>query len=191
MCQGTPMSQRTVPSLHEHDGMVVSPPLDAPEIRREPPTPESAIAPATPPVDRSRLGVVLALVGAALLMQGAADALARAGHESPALTALLLRSFAPLCRVRMAPYEHACRTKRAGLGLTHSRSRALRLLRHAPAAPVRQLRRADPRGNPRTTTRQPYPVPDQFDPAGKPLLPRARTGHRRHEMAHRSPIGGR
>jgi len=84
MSQGTGMSQRTLPSLHEQDGATVGPSLDAPEIRREPPTPESAITPATSPVGRSRLGVVLALVGTALLMQGVADALARAGHESPA-----------------------------------------------------------------------------------------------------------
>lgn len=78
------MSQRTLPDLHDEGGVAVGPSLDAPAIRREPPTPESAIAPITPPADRSRLGVVLALVGTGLLMQGVADALARAGHESPA-----------------------------------------------------------------------------------------------------------
>lgn len=77
MCQGTPMSQRPLPSLHEHDGVPVGPSIDAPEIRHELPTPKSATVPVTPPVDRSRLGVVLALVGAGLMTQGAADALAR------------------------------------------------------------------------------------------------------------------
>ena len=83
MCQGAPMSQRIVPSLHEHGGVAVDLPVDAPEIRHQQPTPEGAIAPMTPPVNRSRLGVVLALIGAGLLMQGAADALARTGHEPP------------------------------------------------------------------------------------------------------------
>ncbi len=78
------MSQRTLPNLHDQDAAAVGPRVDAPEIRREPPTPESAIAPVNPPAGRSRLGVVLALVGTGLLMQGVADALARAGHESTA-----------------------------------------------------------------------------------------------------------
>jgi len=113
------MSQRTVPSLHEHDGVVVGPPLDAPEIRREPPTPESAIAPVTPPVDRSRLGVVLALVGAALLMQGAADALARAGHESPArpLFFCALSLLFAACAWRLTS-THAARRERVLVSLT-------------------------------------------------------------------------
>ena len=42
------------------------------------------------PLHRSRLGVVLGLSGFGLLMQGAADALARSGHGSPALALFLL-----------------------------------------------------------------------------------------------------
>ena len=54
------------------------------EIRREPATPESAITTMIGPVSGSRLGVVVALVGTGLLMQGAADALERTGHGSAA-----------------------------------------------------------------------------------------------------------
>ena len=121
------MSQRTLPSLHEHDGVAVGPSIDAPEIRHEPPTPKSATVPVTPPVDRSRLGVVLALVGAGLLMQGAADALARAGHESLArplfLCAISLLFAACAWRLTSA---HAARRERVwvslvlGLGLLAS-----------------------------------------------------------------------
>ena len=34
MCQGTPTSQRTVPSLHEHDRVAVAASLDGSGIRR-------------------------------------------------------------------------------------------------------------------------------------------------------------
>jgi hypothetical protein len=99
--------------------MAVGPRLDAPEIRREPPTPERAIAPVTPPADRSRLGVVLALVGAALLIQGVADALARAGHESQArpifFFALSLLFAACVWRLTSA---HAGRRERVLVALT-------------------------------------------------------------------------
>jgi hypothetical protein len=44
----------------------------------------------TDPPRRSQLGAVIALVGAGLLMQGIADALARAGDGSPAMTLFLI-----------------------------------------------------------------------------------------------------
>ena len=124
MGQGTPMSQRTLPNLHDQDAAAVGPRVDAPEIRREPPTPESAIAPVNPPADRSRLGVVLALVGTGLLMQGAADALARAGHESSArpLFFCALSLLFGACAWRLTS-AHAARRERVlvslalGLGL--------------------------------------------------------------------------
>ena len=127
MCQGTPMSPRTLPSLQEHEGVTVGPPQDAREIRREPPTPESAITSVTPPKDRSRLGVVLALVGTGLLMQGVADALARSGHESPALPLYLcaLSLLFAACAWRLTS-AHAARRERVwvslalGLGLLAS-----------------------------------------------------------------------
>jgi hypothetical protein len=83
------MSQRIRPSLHGYGVAVVDPPFDVPDILRVPPAPKSATPPVTPPADRSRLGVVLVLVGLGLLMQGAADALARTGHGSPALPLFL------------------------------------------------------------------------------------------------------
>ena len=86
MCRGRLMSQRIRP---EHDEVVVGPFRDAPDIRREPPSPERAIAPVNRPADRSRLGIVLASVGTGLLMQGAADALERTGHGSLALPLFL------------------------------------------------------------------------------------------------------
>ena len=79
------MSRRVRSDLDVHHEMTVSPNVDAPDTRREPPTPASA----TPPVGRSSLGVVLAMVGTGLLMQGAADALERTGHGSPALPLFL------------------------------------------------------------------------------------------------------
>src|SRR5271155_2416915 len=72
------MSQQILPERSE----VAVEALDAADIRREPPDPESATPPVPPPAGGSRLGVVLASVGIGLLMQGAADALARTGHES-------------------------------------------------------------------------------------------------------------
>ena len=118
------MSQRTLPNLHDQDAAAVSPRVDAPEIRREPPTPESAIAPVNPPADRSRLGVVLALVGTGLLIQGAADALARAGHVSTArpLFFCALSLLFGACAWRLTS-AHAARRERVlvslalGLGL--------------------------------------------------------------------------
>ena len=71
----------------------------------------------------------------------------------------------------MAPDWRTSFTKRADLGLHHPRSRIVRLLRHAPPAPLGQLRRAGPCGNPRTPSGQPSRVPLQPDPPGQPLLP--------------------
>ena len=76
-------------SLQDPEGITADLPVNAREITRQSPIPKSAMTPATPPRARSRLGVVLALVGTGLLMQGAADALARAGHKSPALPLFL------------------------------------------------------------------------------------------------------
>ena len=80
------MSQQILP---ERDEVALEPLIDAPDIRLGPPTPESATTPVTAPAGRSRLGVVLALAGTGLLMQGAADALERTGHDSPALPLFL------------------------------------------------------------------------------------------------------
>ena len=89
-CQGTLMSQRIRPSLHEHGETVVDPSFEASDDLPEPQA-EKVVTPSPPaPLDRSRLGVVLGLSGFGLLMQGAADALARSGHGSSALTLFLL-----------------------------------------------------------------------------------------------------
>ena len=69
--------------------MTVGPNVGAPDTRREPPSPANTIPPVILPVGRSRLGVVLAMVGTGLLMQGAAYALERTGHGSPALPLFL------------------------------------------------------------------------------------------------------
>ncbi len=113
------MSQRTLPNLHDQDGVAVGPRLDAPEIRREPPTPEGVLAPVTPPAGRSRLGVVLALVGTGLLMQGVADAFARAGHESTArpLFFCALSLLFGACAWRLTS-AHAARRERVLVSLT-------------------------------------------------------------------------
>ena len=84
------MSQQIRPSLQEHHEVSVGPLFDTPDIRRTSPTADGAVAPRTSGNDRSRLGTVLVLVGTGLLMQGAADALARNGHESPATALFLL-----------------------------------------------------------------------------------------------------
>jgi hypothetical protein len=118
------MSQRIRPSLQEYGVAVVDPPFDAPDILRAPPAPKSVTPPVTPSADRSRLGVVLVLVGLGLLMQGGADALARIGHGSPALPLFLFGialDFAA-CAWRLTS-EHATRKERLwvsvvlGLGL--------------------------------------------------------------------------
>ncbi len=83
------MSQRIRPSLDEPEEVAVGPLVDAPAIRPETPTPEPSTTPVTRPAGRSRLGVVLALAGAGLLVQGTADALARSGHVSLALPLFL------------------------------------------------------------------------------------------------------
>jgi len=67
--------------LDEHGAVAVGS-FNAP--KSEPPTPGSAITSVTLPLGRSRFGVVLALAGTGLLMQGAADALERSGHGSSA-----------------------------------------------------------------------------------------------------------
>ena len=116
-----------MPSLQGHEGVTVDSPPDAREIRREPPTPEIAITPVTPPKDPSRLGVVLALVGTGLLMQGAADALARSGQKSLALPLFLcaLSLLFASCAWRLTS-AHAARRERIlvslalGLGLLAS-----------------------------------------------------------------------
>ncbi len=118
MGQGTPMLQRTLPSLHDHDGVADAPPFGVPEIRREPPTPEGTFVPAPTPAGRSRLGLVLALVGTGLLVQGVADALARAGHESLAralFICALLVLFAP-CAWRLTNAQ-ATRRERVSVSL--------------------------------------------------------------------------
>ena len=75
------MSQQSL----EHGEVVVDPVLEELESRPLPQSSESAAAPETSATGRSRLGVVLALVGTSLLLQGAADALERTGHGSLAL----------------------------------------------------------------------------------------------------------
>jgi hypothetical protein len=89
MCRGTLMSQPIRPNLEERGEAAVGAFPDAPSVLRDPPTPGSAITPVTLPEGRSHLGVVLALAGTGLLMQGAADALDRTGHVSPALPLFL------------------------------------------------------------------------------------------------------
>jgi len=64
--------------------------FDTPDIRLPSPAADGAVAPGRAPNDRSRLGTVLVVVGAGLLMQGAADALARNGHGSSATALFLL-----------------------------------------------------------------------------------------------------
>jgi len=118
------MSQQILPERGE---VAVEPLLDAPDIRHEPPAPESATTPVTAPAGRSRLGVVLALAGTGLLMQGAADALERTGHESLALPLFLCGIALPFaaCAWRLTG-THASRKERIwvslvlGLGLLAS-----------------------------------------------------------------------
>ena len=124
-------------------------------------------------------------------MQGVADALARAGHESPAralfICALLLL-FAP-CAWRLTN-AHAARRERVSVSLVLGLGLFASYVMHQPL----QLDSFDELIHVGTLVQlldSHAAVPDQFDPAGQPLLPRARTGHRRHEVVHRSPIGGR
>ncbi len=118
------MSQRIRPSLHEYGETVVDPSFEAPDVLPEPRA-EKVVTPSPPPpLDRSRLGVVLGLAGFGLLMQGAADALARSGHGSPAVALFLLgiALFFAACAWRLTS-RHAARTERLwvsfvlGLGL--------------------------------------------------------------------------
>ncbi len=118
------MSQQILPERGE---VAVEPLLDAPDIRREPPAPESATTPVTAPAGRSRLGVVLALAGTGLLMQGAADALERTGHASLPLPLFLcgIALIFAACAWRLTG-THASRKERIwvslvlGLGLLAS-----------------------------------------------------------------------
>jgi hypothetical protein len=76
------MSQPILPSLQERGEGPVDPLPDSPDAPVEVVLDDAPGAPVTPPVDRSRLGLVMALVGLGLLLQGTADTLARNGHES-------------------------------------------------------------------------------------------------------------
>ena len=76
------MSQPILPSLQERGEGPVDPLPDSPEGPVEVVLDDAPGAPVTLPVDRSRLGLVMALVGLGLLLQGTADTLARNGHES-------------------------------------------------------------------------------------------------------------
>ena len=121
------MSLRFLPNHDDHGVVTVSTQLGVPTHRREPPAQQSAATPAAPPANQSRLGTVLALVGAGLLMQGVGDALDRTGHEPPALP-LFLGGIAVIftaCAWRLTG-AHASRRERVwvslvlGLGLLAS-----------------------------------------------------------------------
>ncbi|HXN59460.1 MAG TPA: glycosyltransferase family 39 protein [Acidimicrobiales bacterium] len=84
------MSQPILPSLQEHGEGTVEPLADPPDVHAELALPEAARAPVTLPVDRSRLGLVMALVGLGLLLQGTADTLGRDGHQSRAVLIFLV-----------------------------------------------------------------------------------------------------
>jgi UvrD-like helicase family protein len=84
------MSQQTRPSPQKPIGVRLASLWDRPDLGRASASPENALIPVRLPDDRSRLDVVLVLVGIGLLMQGAADALARNGHTSPALPLFLI-----------------------------------------------------------------------------------------------------
>ena len=84
------MSQPILPSLQEHGEGTVEPLADPPDVHAELALPEAATAPVTLPVDRSRLGLVMALVGLGLLLQGTADTLGRDGHQSRAVLIFLV-----------------------------------------------------------------------------------------------------
>ena len=73
----------------------------------------------TRPKDQSRLGVVLALVGTGLLLQGGADALARSGHKSLALPIFLcaLSLLFAACAWRLTSAD-AARRERVLVSLT-------------------------------------------------------------------------
>ncbi len=112
------MLQRIRPPL-EDPKVTVGPLPDPVDIGPHRLTTEDAIGPVTPPVEPSRLGVVLALVGAGLLMQGGADALARTGHGSPALPLFLFGiglQFAA-CAWRLLG-AHTARSERIWVSLT-------------------------------------------------------------------------
>ena len=112
------MSQRIRPSLHEYSETEVDPSFEAPDVLRKTPAPRAVTPSTPPPLDRSRLGVVLGLAGFGLLMQGAADALARSGHGSPAIP-LFLFGIALLfaaCAWRLTS-RHAARTERVWVSL--------------------------------------------------------------------------
>jgi hypothetical protein len=84
------MSQPILPSLQEHGAEAVEPLADPPDVHAELALPKAATAPVTLPVDRSRLGLVMALVGLGLLLQGTADTLGRDGHQSRAVLIFLV-----------------------------------------------------------------------------------------------------
>jgi hypothetical protein len=84
------MSQPILPSLQEHGEGTVEPLADPPDVGLELALSEAASAPVTLPVDRSRLGLVMALVGLGLLLQGTADTLGRDGHQSRAVLIFLV-----------------------------------------------------------------------------------------------------
>ena len=112
------MSQRIRPSLHEYGDTVVDPSFEAPDVLPEPRAGKVVTPSPLPPLDRSRLGVVLGLAGFGLLMQGAADALARSGHGSPAVALFLLgiALFFAACAWRLTS-RHATRTERLWVSL--------------------------------------------------------------------------
>ena len=114
----TPKSPRTVRSPRDPEEITAFHPVDTGEVTRQPPTPKDAMTPTTLHRARSRLGVVLLLVGTGLLMQGAADALARAGHASPALPLFLcaISLLFGACAWRLTS-AHAGRRERVSVSL--------------------------------------------------------------------------
>ena len=92
--------------------------LEVPNFRHQPQSPENATAPVTLATGRSRLGVVLALVGTSLLMQGAADALERAGRGSLALPLFIcgIALLFAVCAWRLTG-AHASRSERIWISL--------------------------------------------------------------------------
>ncbi len=84
------MSQHLRADLQEPGEVTVTRLLDPPDVGRAPPVPQRPIATTVkPPGQRSRLGTVIALSGIGLLLQGIGDAVARHGHQSPAVALFL------------------------------------------------------------------------------------------------------
>ncbi len=142
-------------------------------------------------MSRSRLGSVVAIVGARPVDGG--DRASPWPHGSPVASraALLGRTDIHLRSVCLASYQHRRYTERARLGLSHPRSRAPGLLYAPQPAHLRRLRRIGQWGDPHAASRQQRAVSGQPHPAGQPVLSRNSTRDDRHEVADGSPAAAR